>query len=110
MSHRRIITHFTIKKRGTWTAYSKAALFTQLREYESYYDFYLLLFYGFYSNDVLSYLHSTFSPPLSECNKKAANFLLDEELRPHICDCVLAILRPLMSNVVKIKVSTSRNN
>ncbi|WRX24608.1 Protein kinase domain - like 10 [Theobroma cacao] len=42
----------------------------------------------------LDYLHSTFSPPVTHCNIKAANILLDEELMPHICDCGLAILRP----------------
>ncbi|XVF75873.1 hypothetical protein PTKIN_Ptkin13bG0221900 [Pterospermum kingtungense] len=53
----------------------------------------------------LDYLHSTFSPPVAHCNIKAANILLDEELTPHVCDCGLAILRPLTSNVVKIKAS-----
>ncbi|XP_022742225.1 protein STRUBBELIG-RECEPTOR FAMILY 2 [Durio zibethinus] len=53
----------------------------------------------------LDYLHSTFSPPVAHCNIKAANILLDEELMPHICDCGLAILRPLASNSVKIKAS-----
>ncbi|EXB93649.1 Protein STRUBBELIG-RECEPTOR FAMILY 2 [Morus notabilis] len=53
----------------------------------------------------LDYLHSTFSPPLAHCNLKAANILLDEELRPRVCDCGLAILKPLTSNTVKIKAS-----
>ncbi|KAK6232275.1 hypothetical protein SCA6_002348 [Theobroma cacao] len=53
----------------------------------------------------LDYLHSTFSPPVTHCNIKAANILLDEELMPHICDCGLAILRPFTSNAVKIKAS-----
>ncbi|KAL5741806.1 hypothetical protein ACOSP7_028538 [Xanthoceras sorbifolium] len=53
----------------------------------------------------LDYLHSTFSPPVSHCNIKAANILLDEELMPRICDCGLAILRPLTSNSVKLKAS-----
>ncbi|XVF07332.1 hypothetical protein REPUB_Repub06bG0129400 [Reevesia pubescens] len=64
-----------------------------------------LLFDGFYFNDVFGYLHSTFSPPVSHCNIKAASILLDEELMPHISDCGLAILRPLTSNVVKIRAS-----
>ncbi|KAI3471548.1 hypothetical protein Pfo_028198 [Paulownia fortunei] len=37
-------------------------------------------------------------------NLKAANILLDEELMPRVCDCGLAILRPLASNTVKLKV------
>ncbi|TXG57701.1 hypothetical protein EZV62_015530 [Acer yangbiense] len=53
----------------------------------------------------LGYLHSIFSPPVSHCNIKAANVLLDEELMPRVCDCGLAILRPLTSNIVKYKAS-----
>ncbi|KAF4374504.1 hypothetical protein F8388_016055 [Cannabis sativa] len=53
----------------------------------------------------LDYLHSTVSPPLAHSNLKSANILLDEELMPHVCDCGLAILRPLTSNRVKIKAS-----
>ncbi|PON52229.1 Tyrosine-protein kinase [Parasponia andersonii] len=53
----------------------------------------------------LDYLHSMFSPPLAHSNLKSANILLDEELTPHVCDCGLAILRPLTSNRVKIKAS-----
>nr|KJB36115.1 hypothetical protein B456_006G141800 [Gossypium raimondii] len=53
----------------------------------------------------LDYLHSTFSPPASHSNIKAANILLDDELMPHVCDCGLSILRPLTSNSVKTKAS-----
>ncbi|XWS56205.1 hypothetical protein CRYUN_Cryun09bG0066200 [Craigia yunnanensis] len=53
----------------------------------------------------LDYMHSTFSPPVAHSNIKAANILLDEELMPHICDCGLAILRPLTSNIVQIKAA-----
>ncbi|XP_062112148.1 protein STRUBBELIG-RECEPTOR FAMILY 2 isoform X3 [Humulus lupulus] len=53
----------------------------------------------------LDYLHSTVSPPLAHSNLKSANILLDDELMPHVCDCGLAILRPLTSNRVKIKAS-----
>lgn len=56
-----------------------------------------------------SYLHSQFFPPVSHCNIKAANILLDEELLPLICDSGLAVLRPLTSNSVKLKVSPFRN-
>lgn len=59
-----------------------------------------------FANDVFSYLHSTFSPPVAHSNLKAANILLDEELMPRVSDSGLAILRPLTSNRVKIKVST----
>jgi serine/threonine protein kinase len=62
-----------------------------------------------FANDVFSYLHSKFSPPIAHSNLKAANVLLDEELVPRLCDCGLAVLRPLTSNRVKIKVSTSKN-
>ncbi|XP_004306222.1 PREDICTED: protein STRUBBELIG-RECEPTOR FAMILY 2-like [Fragaria vesca subsp. vesca] len=53
----------------------------------------------------LDYLHSTLSPPVGHGNLKSANILLDEELAPHICDCGLAILRPLTSNSLKLKAS-----
>ncbi|KAL9428401.1 hypothetical protein AB3S75_030402 [Citrus x aurantiifolia] len=53
----------------------------------------------------LHYLHSQFFPPVSHCNIKAANILLDEELLPLICDSGLAVLRPLTSNSVKLKAS-----
>ncbi|TYH54150.1 hypothetical protein ES332_D09G148900v1 [Gossypium tomentosum] len=53
----------------------------------------------------LDYLHSTFSPPASHSNIKAANILLDDELMPHVCDYGLSILRPLTSNSVKTKAS-----
>ncbi|KAM1208469.1 hypothetical protein ACFX13_014490 [Malus domestica] len=53
----------------------------------------------------LDYLHSTFSPPVAHSNLKSANILLDEELAPQICDCGLAILRPLTSNRLKLKAS-----
>ncbi|XP_061963059.1 protein STRUBBELIG-RECEPTOR FAMILY 2 isoform X2 [Populus nigra] len=53
----------------------------------------------------LEFLHSTFSPPISHGNVKAANVLLDKELMPRLCDTGLAILRPLTSNSVKIKAS-----
>ena len=51
-------------------------------------------------------MHSTCSPPVAHSNLKAANILLDEELMPHLSDCGLAILRPLTSNSVKVKVQT----
>ncbi|KAF8369448.1 hypothetical protein HHK36_032533 [Tetracentron sinense] len=53
----------------------------------------------------LDYLHSKCSPPVAHSNLKAANILLDDELMPRLCDCGLAILRPLTSNSVKIKAS-----
>ncbi|KAK8685668.1 hypothetical protein V6N13_041667 [Hibiscus sabdariffa] len=53
----------------------------------------------------LNYLHSSFSPPASHSNIKAANILLDNELRPRVCDCGLAILRSLTSNSAKAKAS-----
>ncbi|KAJ9548281.1 hypothetical protein OSB04_020824 [Centaurea solstitialis] len=43
----------------------------------------------------LNYLHSTCMPPLAHRNLKAANVLLDEDLTPRICDCCLAVLKPL---------------
>lgn len=53
-----------------------------------------------------SYLHSMCSPPIAHSNLKAGNILLDEELRPHLSDCGLAVLRPLRSNTVKLKFKT----
>ncbi|XP_050383232.1 protein STRUBBELIG-RECEPTOR FAMILY 2 isoform X2 [Argentina anserina] len=53
----------------------------------------------------LDYLHSTLSPPVGHGNLKSANILLAEDLAPHICDCGLAILRPLTSNSLKLKAS-----
>ncbi|KAG9134764.1 hypothetical protein Leryth_001065 [Lithospermum erythrorhizon] len=52
----------------------------------------------------LDYLHSSV-PPVMHRNLKAANILLDEDLTPRLCDCGLAILRPLASNSVKVKAS-----
>lgn len=63
----------------------------------------------FFDNFILlatSYLHSTFSPPLAHSDLKAANVLLDEQLTPRLCDSGLAILRPLTTNWVKIKVQS----
>ncbi|KAI3472148.1 hypothetical protein Pfo_029636 [Paulownia fortunei] len=53
----------------------------------------------------LNYIHSSCVPPVAHSNLKAANILLDEELMPRVCDCGLAILRPLASNTVKLKAS-----
>ncbi|XP_057783194.1 protein STRUBBELIG-RECEPTOR FAMILY 2 isoform X2 [Salvia miltiorrhiza] len=53
----------------------------------------------------LDYMHSSFVPPIPHSNLKAANILLDEEFKPHVCDCSLAILRPLSRNTVKLKAS-----
>ncbi|XP_061348889.1 protein STRUBBELIG-RECEPTOR FAMILY 2-like [Gastrolobium bilobum] len=53
----------------------------------------------------LDYLHSTFSAPVAHGNLKAANILLDENLIPRVCDCGLAVLRPLTSNKVKTRAS-----
>ncbi|KAJ1409898.1 Serine-threonine/tyrosine-protein kinase, catalytic domain [Sesbania bispinosa] len=53
----------------------------------------------------LDYLHTTFSPPVAHGNVKAANILLDENLVARVCDCGLAILKPLMSNEVKTRAS-----
>ncbi|KAH6801056.1 hypothetical protein C2S52_001520 [Perilla frutescens var. hirtella] len=39
----------------------------------------------------LEYLHSSCVPPIAHSNLKAANILLDEELKPFVCDCDLAI-------------------
>lgn len=62
----------------------------------------VLLFSAYYG--IHSYMHS-FVPPVAHSNLKAVNILLDEELRPHICDYGLAILRSLSSNSVKLKVT-----
>ncbi|CAB4286832.1 unnamed protein product [Prunus armeniaca] len=53
----------------------------------------------------LDYLHSTFTPPVAHSNLKSANIFLDDELAPQICDCGLAILRPLTSSRLKLKAS-----
>ncbi|KAK6124631.1 hypothetical protein DH2020_041619 [Rehmannia glutinosa] len=53
----------------------------------------------------LNYIHLSCVPPVAHSNLKAANILLDEELMPRVCDCGLAILRPLASNTVKLKAS-----
>ncbi|KAJ7972286.1 putative Receptor protein kinase CLAVATA1 [Quillaja saponaria] len=53
----------------------------------------------------LDYMHSTFSPPVAHSNLKAANIFLDEDLVPRVCDCGIAVLRPLTSNKVKTKAS-----
>ncbi|KAI4348758.1 hypothetical protein L6164_009440 [Bauhinia variegata] len=53
----------------------------------------------------LDYLHSTFTPPVAHGNLKAANILLDDNLMPRVCDCGLAILRPLTSNNIRTKAS-----
>jgi interleukin-1 receptor-associated kinase 1 len=57
-----------------------------------------------YSN-IYSYLHSTFSPPVTHGNLKAANILLDENLMPRVSDCGLAILKPLTNTKAKARVS-----
>ncbi|KAF8043810.1 hypothetical protein BT93_A1961 [Corymbia citriodora subsp. variegata] len=53
----------------------------------------------------LDYMHSTFAPPVCHGNLKARNILLDEELKPRICDCGVSVLRPLTSSTVKLKAS-----
>ncbi|PHT52921.1 Protein STRUBBELIG-RECEPTOR FAMILY 2 [Capsicum baccatum] len=53
----------------------------------------------------LNYLQTSCVPPITHSNLKAANILLDEDLNPRICDCGLAVLKPLASNSVKIKAS-----
>lgn len=53
----------------------------------------------------LDYLHNAFFPPFAHCNLKAANIMLDEEFMPKICDCGLSVLKPLVSNRVKIKAA-----
>ncbi|XP_056696155.1 protein STRUBBELIG-RECEPTOR FAMILY 2 isoform X2 [Spinacia oleracea] len=52
----------------------------------------------------LDYMHSL-SPPTAHCNLKAANILLEDELKPRVSDSGLSILRPLTSNSVKVKAS-----
>lgn len=64
---------------------------------------FLIIFSSIY--DVSSYLHTTCMPPIAHSNLKAANILLDEDLMPHICDTGLAVLKPLTSNKIKIKVN-----
>ncbi|KAL5707887.1 non-specific serine/threonine protein kinase [Ranunculus cassubicifolius] len=53
----------------------------------------------------LDYLHSACLPPVAHCNLKSANILLDDEFMPRLCDCGLAVLRPLTSNRIKLKAS-----
>ncbi|CAJ2673115.1 unnamed protein product [Trifolium pratense] len=53
----------------------------------------------------LDYLHSTFSPPVTHGNLKAANILLDEKLMPRVSDCGLAILKPLTNTKAKARAS-----
>lgn len=53
----------------------------------------------------LNYMHSSCMPPVAHSNLKAANVLLNEELRPRLCDCGLAVLKPMTSNKVKLKAS-----
>lgn len=72
--------------------------------------FWLFSFCKCFNFFCFSYLHSSFSPPVAHCNIKASNILLDEELMPRISDCGIAILRPLTSNSVKLKVSTIANH
>lgn len=55
-----------------------------------------------------SYLHSTCNPQVAHSNLKASNILLDEDFVPRLCDCGLAVLKPLTSNSVKLKVHTSK--
>ncbi|XP_057547894.1 protein STRUBBELIG-RECEPTOR FAMILY 2 [Amaranthus tricolor] len=52
----------------------------------------------------LDYMH-TLSPPIAHCNLKAANIMLDDELKPRVCDGGLSILKPLTSNNVKVKAA-----
>ncbi|GJR33586.1 protein STRUBBELIG-receptor family 2 [Tanacetum coccineum] len=42
-------------------------------------------------------------------NLKAANVLLDEDLTPHICDCRLAVLKPLTINSARVEASKADN-
>lgn len=51
-------------------------------------------------------MHSL-SPPVAHCNLKAANILLDDKLKPRVCDSGLSVLRPLSSNSVKVKVNAT---
>ncbi|GJW72734.1 protein STRUBBELIG-receptor family 2, partial [Tanacetum coccineum] len=57
----------------------------------------------------LNYLHSTCVPPLAHRNLKAANVLLDEDLTPRICDCCLAVLKPLTINSARAEASEADN-
>lgn len=52
-------------------------------------------------------MHSSCMPPVAHSNLKAANILLNEELRPRLSDAGLAVLKPITSNKVKFKVSFS---
>lgn len=78
-----------------------------MEEVDVYYKCYIFPCTGYLHLEIFyfRFLHSTFSPPISHGNVKAANVLLDKELMPRLCDTGLAILRPLTSNSVKIKVS-----
>ncbi|GJZ62166.1 protein STRUBBELIG-receptor family 2 [Tanacetum coccineum] len=42
-------------------------------------------------------------------NLKAVNVLLDEDLTPHICDCRLAVLKPLIINSARVEASKADN-
>ncbi|XP_013467632.3 protein STRUBBELIG-RECEPTOR FAMILY 2 [Medicago truncatula] len=53
----------------------------------------------------IDYLHSTFSPPVTHGNLKAANILLNENLMARVSDCGLAILKPLTNTTTKIRAS-----
>ncbi|XP_055801592.1 protein STRUBBELIG-RECEPTOR FAMILY 2 isoform X2 [Solanum dulcamara] len=53
----------------------------------------------------LNYLHTSCVHYITHSNLKATNILLDEDLNPRLCDCGLAVLKPLASNSVKIKAS-----
>lgn len=50
-------------------------------------------------------MHSSCMPPVAHSNLKASNVLLNEELRPRLSDGGLAVLKPMTSNEVKLKVS-----
>lgn len=58
----------------------------------------------------LRYMHSSFVPPISHNNLKAANILLDEEFKPHVCDCGLSIVKPLSRNAVKLKAGIASSS
>ncbi|XP_071699430.1 protein STRUBBELIG-RECEPTOR FAMILY 2-like [Rutidosis leptorrhynchoides] len=53
----------------------------------------------------LNYMHSTCVPSVAHRNLKASNVLLDEDLTPRICDCGLAVLKPLTINSAKAEAS-----
>lgn len=53
----------------------------------------------------LDYLHTSYVPSITHSNIKATNILLDEDLNPHLCDCGLAVLKPLATNHVQIQAS-----